>query len=111
MTGNSSAAGHGAFDENLLACVEDINKLLANLGQRYDMTVIMSALTEHLGSALKVLMLRKICDARRAQQLIKNIERSAFLDEPAQPETEAALSPETDETPPGAPDGPQDTDT
>jgi len=109
MTGNSSAAGHGAFDESLLACVEDINKLLTELGRRYDMTVIMSALCEHLGSALKVLMLRKICDARRAQQLIKNIESSA-LGKPAQPETEA-FSQETDETPPGAPDGPQDTDT
>jgi hypothetical protein len=100
MTGNSNAAGHGTFDENLLACVEDINKLLAKLGRRYDMTVIMSALTEHLGSALKVLMLRKICDARRAQQLITNIESSAFLGKPAQPETEA-FSQETDEPPPG----------
>ena len=90
MTGNSSAAGHGSFDENLLACVEDINKLLEKLGRRYDMTVIMSALTEHLGSALKVLILRKICDAQRAQQLIKNIESSVFLGKPAQPETEAS---------------------
>ncbi|MDB6011982.1 MAG: hypothetical protein JWL65_4232 [Gammaproteobacteria bacterium] len=110
MTGNSSAAGHGTFDENLLACVEDINKLLAKLGGRYDMTVIMSALTEHLGSALKVLMLRKICDARRAQQLIKNIESSAFLRKPGQPETEA-LSQETDEPSPGGTSGPQDPDT
>ena len=96
MTGNSSAAGHETFDESLLACVEDINKLLARLDRRYDMTVIMGALTEHLGSALKVLMLRKICDARRAQRLIENIESSAFLGKPAQPETEAV---------------PQDTDT
>ena len=90
MTGNTSTAGHAPFDESLLACVEDINKLLEKLGRRYDMTVIMGALTEHLGSALKVLMLRKICDARRAQQLIKNIESSAFLGKPAQPETEAS---------------------
>jgi hypothetical protein len=110
MTGNSSAAGHGAFDESLLACVEDINKLLSDLGRRYDMTVIMSALCEHLGSALKVLMLRKICDARRAQQLIKNIESAAFLSNPAQPEAEP-LSQETDETPPDGTSGPQDTDT
>jgi hypothetical protein len=89
MTGNSGAAGHGAFDESLLACVEDINKLLAKLGRRYDMTVIMSALTEHLGSALKVLILRKICDAQRARQLIKNIESSAFLGKPAEPGTGA----------------------
>ena len=100
MTGNSSAAGHGTFDENLLACVEDINKLLAELGRRYDMTVVMGALCEHLGSALKVLMLRKVCDARQAQQVIKNIESSAFLRKPAQPETEA-LSQETDEPSPG----------
>ena len=86
MTGNSSAAGHGTFDENLLACVEDINKLLAELGRRYDMTVVMNALCEHLGSALKVLMLRNICDARRAQQLWQHasharaISRSLGLD-------------------------------
>ena len=110
MTGNSSAAGHGTFDENLLACVEDINKLLEKLGRRYDMTVIMGALTEHLGTALKVLILRKICDAQRAQQLIKNIESSAFLRKPAQPETEAT-SQETDETPPGGTSEPQDSDT
>ena len=110
MTGNSSAAGHGTFDENLLACVEDINKLLAELGRRYDMTVIMNALCEHLGSALKVLMLRNICDARRAQQLIKNIESSTFLAKPALAETEP-LSPETDETPPGGTSGSQDSDT
>jgi hypothetical protein len=97
MTGNSSAAGHGAFDESLVACVEDINKLLAELGRRYEMTVIMSALCEPLGSALKVLMLRKICDARRALQLIKNIESAAFLRKSAQPGTEA-FSQETDET-------------
>ena len=110
MTGNSSAAGHGTFDENLLACVEDVNKLLAELGRRYDMTVVMNALCEHLGSALKVLMLRNICDARRAQQLIRKIESSAFLDKPAQPETEP-LSQETDETPPGGTSGSQDSDT
>ena len=100
MTGNSSAAGHETFDESLLACVEDINKLLPGLARRYDMTVIMSALAEHLGSALKVLMLRKICDARRAQRLIENIESSAFRGKPARPETEAS-SQETDEPSPG----------
>jgi hypothetical protein len=82
MTGNSSAAGHGAFDESLLACVEDINKLLAKLGRRYDMTVIMSALAEHLGSALKVLMRKQICDARQARRLIENLEISASLRKP-----------------------------
>jgi hypothetical protein len=55
-------------------------------------------------------MLRKICDARRAQRLIENIESSAFSGKPAQPETEAS-SPEADEPSPGGTSGPQDPDT
>jgi hypothetical protein len=79
MAGDSSAVRPGTFDESLLACVEDINKLLPELGRRYEMTVIMSALAEHLGSALKVLMRKKICDADQARQLIRNLEISASL--------------------------------
>jgi hypothetical protein len=85
MTGDSRAAEHGGFDESLLACVEDINKLLPELRRRYDMTVIMSALAEHLGSALNVLMRKKICNARQAQQLIENLEISASLRKPGPP--------------------------
>ncbi len=104
MTGNTSTAGHGAFDESLLACVEDINKLLPGLGQRYDTTVIMSALAEHVGSALKVLMLRKVCDVRQAQQVIKNIESSAFLKKP-QLRIVAAPQEGADTPPSDEPDG------
>ena len=110
MTGNSSAAGHGAFDESLLACVEDINKLLAELGRRYDMTVVMGALCEHLGSALKALLQKKVCDTGQVHQVIKNIENSAFLKKSAQPKPEST-------TQEGAPDAaaddstPEDSDT
>jgi hypothetical protein len=83
MTGNSSATGYESFDKSLLECVEDLNKLVPGLSQRYEMTVIMSALTEHLGTALKVLMMRKICDARQARLVIRNIESSAFPPKPA----------------------------
>ena len=78
MAVNSSATEPGTFDESLVACVADINELLPHLGRRYDMTVIISALAEHVGSALKVLMLRNICDVRQVRQVIKNIEQSAF---------------------------------
>jgi hypothetical protein len=78
MAANSSATEPGTFDESLVACVADINELLPPLGRRYDMTVIISALAEHVGSALKVLMLRNICDVRQVRQVIKNIELSAF---------------------------------
>ena len=89
MTGNSSAATSETFNESLLECVEDINKLLPRLGRRYDMTVIMSALAEHVGSALKVLLLKEVCDAQQVRQVLKNIETSAFLTKSAQPEAKS----------------------
>ncbi|HEY0341643.1 MAG TPA: hypothetical protein VGC34_12610 [Steroidobacteraceae bacterium] len=96
MTGNSSTAGHETFNESLLACVEDINKLLPGLSRRYDLTVIMTALAEHVGSALKVLMHKQVCDARQAQRVIRNIESSAFLRKPAQTKTEEPTPPADD---------------
>jgi hypothetical protein len=92
MAVNSSATEPGTFDESLVACVADINELLPPLGRRYDMTVIISALAEHVGSALKVLMLRNICDVRQVRQVIKNIEQSAFA-----PKTTGSDTPESKE--------------
>lgn len=74
----------GNFEESLVACVADIADLLPELGSRYDSTVILSALAEHIGSALKILMLRQICDSRQARLVIKNIEDCAFSGKPAQ---------------------------
>lgn len=88
MAVNSSTTEGGAFDESLVACVADINELLPPLGRRYDMTVIISALAEHVGSALKILMLRNVCDGRQVSRIIQNIEQSAFAPKSAQPEAE-----------------------
>ena len=109
MTGNSSAAEPSeAFNASLLQCVEDINKLLPGLARRYDMTVIMSALAEHVGSALKALLQKKVCDTRQVHQVIKNIENSAFLKKSAQPKPEST----TQESAPAVEDGskPEDSD-
>jgi hypothetical protein len=67
------------FESGLLACVQDINKLLPGLGRRYDMVIIISALAEHMGSALRILIRRKLCDARQARLVIQHIEGTAFL--------------------------------
>lgn len=97
MTGNSSAAEPSeAFNASLLQCVEDINKLLPALARRYDMTVIMSALAEHVGSALKALLQKKVCDIRQVNQVIKNIEASAFLKKSAQPKPEGSKPEDSD---------------
>ncbi len=82
MTRNTSTGELGSFDQSLMKCVDEINKLLPGLGQRYHSTVIMSAMAEHVGSALKVLMQRRVCNVRQAQQVIQNIENSAFLKKP-----------------------------
>jgi hypothetical protein len=70
----------------------------------------MSALAEHVGSALKVLLLKKVCDAQQVHQVIKNIETSAFLTQSAQPKAESK-SEEADEGAPAAEDSkPRDSD-
>ena len=101
MAANSSATEPGTFDESLVACVADINELLPPLGRRYDMTVIISALAEHVGSALKVLLMKKICDAQQVRKVLDNIETSTFLRKSAQAKAEGTPE-EADETPPAA---------
>jgi hypothetical protein len=99
MTVNSSATEAGAFDQNLVACVADIGELLPPLGLRYDMKVIISALAEHVGTALKVLMLRNVCDGRQVGRIIQNIEQSAFAPNSTQPEAQEPGEPTGTETP------------
>ncbi len=77
--------GRESFQRGLLACVRDINKVLPGLSRRYDMVVIISALAEHMGSALRILIRRKVCDVRQARLIIQHIEGTAFLGEKAQP--------------------------
>jgi len=96
MAVNSNPTEPGPFKESLVACVADIADLLPPLSRRYDMTVIISALAEHVGSALKVLLLRHICDARQVRQIIKNIEDCAFLHKPAQLEVQDPEPPASD---------------
>jgi hypothetical protein len=104
MREDTGTNGREAFENGLHACVQAINKLLPELSRRYDMVVIISALAEHMGSALRILQRRKVCDARQARLVIKHIEGTAFLQNDAQHEASG--------TPPGgaspsdaAPDG------
>jgi hypothetical protein len=79
MTANTGATFSAAFGLSLMECVEDLNRVLPDLTRRYGKTVVISALAEHVGSALKVMMRKELCDVREARQVIKNIESSAFL--------------------------------
>jgi hypothetical protein len=59
--------------------VEDINKILPGLNRRYDMMVIVCALAEHVGAALRILVRRNICAAAHARLVISRIEGTAFM--------------------------------
>jgi hypothetical protein len=70
-----------SFGDGVRACVEDMNKMLPRLNRRYDSMVIVSALAEHIGSALRILIQREVCDADKARLVISHIEDTAFLNE------------------------------
>jgi hypothetical protein len=92
MTENPSAAGREAFQKSLLECVQDINDMLPGLSRRYDMTVIIGGLAEHVGAALQVLIRKNICDVRQAGLVIEQIEGSALLRKGAQPRVKGSRS-------------------
>jgi hypothetical protein len=92
MAGNPSATGHETFDASFLKCVEDIGKMLQRLSRRYDMTVVVGALAEHVGSALHALVRKKVCDIGQAHKAIEHIENSAFLHRTAAPTIQAPPS-------------------
>jgi inhibitor of KinA sporulation pathway (predicted exonuclease) len=70
-----------SFGESVLECVDDMSRILPALRRRYDTLVVVSAMAEHVGAALRVLLHRQICDARDARRLISRIENAALLRE------------------------------
>jgi hypothetical protein len=86
MTDAVSTAGEDSFRKCIDACFDDLNAMLPDLARRYDITVIISAMAEHIGSALQVMRRKKYCDDRQTSQAIEHLERAAFMPrEPAQP--------------------------
>jgi hypothetical protein len=92
MTEDPRDAGREAFAKSLLECVQDINEMLPRLSRRYDVTVIIGGLAEHVGAALQVLIRKNICDVRQAGRVIDQIEGSAFLRRGLQPATRGSGS-------------------
>ena len=89
MTDSAITAGQDSFSKSICACLDDIDAMLPDLTRRYDMTVIMSAMAEHAGSALQVLRRKKLCDDQQTRLAIEHLERTAFAPRaPAQSKTE-----------------------
>jgi hypothetical protein len=80
-----AAAGSAGFQKSIQACRGDLDALLPELMQRYDATTVITALAQHVGSALQIMRSKKLCDDRQAGLIIARIENSAFgPDEPVQ---------------------------
>jgi hypothetical protein len=71
-----------SFAHGVLACVADLNtKVLPGLTRRYDSLVVVSALAEHVGSALGILVRNKVFEPEEARAVIERIRATAFLRE------------------------------
>jgi aminoglycoside phosphotransferase (APT) family kinase protein len=66
------------FAENVLSCVDDLNAVLPRLATRYEDLVIIAALAEHVGGALRIFMHAGICNAEQARRVLAHVEDTAF---------------------------------
>jgi hypothetical protein len=66
------------FAENVLSCVDDLNAVLPRLAARYDDLVIIAALAEHVGGALRIFMQAGICTPEQARRVLEHVEDTAF---------------------------------
>lgn len=83
MTEDARAAGLAAFQDEMEACVDELNAMLPDLTRRYDITVIVSAMAEQVGAALQAMRRTKVCDDRQTDLAIERIESRAFGPHPA----------------------------
>lgn len=66
------------FAENVLSCVDDLNAVLPRLAARYEDLVIVAALAEHVGGALRIFMRAGICSPEQARRVLAHVEHTAF---------------------------------
>jgi hypothetical protein len=66
------------FAEEVLACVDDLNGVLPRLAARYEDLVIVAALAEHVGGALRIFMQAGICNPVQARRVLAHLEQTAF---------------------------------
>jgi hypothetical protein len=66
------------FAEDVLSCVDDLNRVLPRLATRYEDLVIVAALAEHVGGALRIFIQAGICSAEQARRVLEHVEDTAF---------------------------------
>jgi hypothetical protein len=66
------------FAEDVLSCVDDLNAVLPRLAARYEDLVIIAALAEHVGGALRIFMRAGICSPDQARRVLAHVQATAF---------------------------------
>lgn len=66
------------FAEDVLSCVEDLNAVLPDFASRYDELVLVAALAEHVGGALRIFMRAGLCSPEQARRVLRHLEETAF---------------------------------
>ncbi len=66
------------FAEDVLCCVDDLNSVLPALAMRYEEMVLVAALAEHVGGALRIFMRAGLCNAEQARRVLRHLEETAF---------------------------------
>jgi hypothetical protein len=80
------------FADDVLSCVDDLNAVLPRLAARYEDLVIIAALAEHVGGALRIFMHAGICSPDQARRVLAHVHETAFTRSRAE---EAADLPES----------------
>jgi hypothetical protein len=66
------------FALNVLACVDDINRMLPRLAHKYADLEIVAALAEHVEGTLRIFMESRACSVEQVREVLAHIERTAF---------------------------------
>jgi hypothetical protein len=66
------------FADTVLACVEDVNALLPRLSGHYPDLVMVTALAEHVGAALRLCIGNGTCTPEQALHLLEHLDVTAF---------------------------------
>jgi hypothetical protein len=66
------------FAEDVVSCVDDLNAVLPAFVVRYDELVLVAALAEHVGGALRIFMRAGLCSTDQARRVLAHMEQTAF---------------------------------
>lgn len=69
------------FTRRVMLCAEDMETFMPELMLRYSPVAVMTALAEHVGNGLQVLMQRGDCTAEEAHAVLNHAQTAAALKE------------------------------